>query len=329
MEVSDTFEKIHAEITGLRQSLDSLPGRLTTLVGELERFSAPAAVAEPIGETSAIPGDTAEIQNARAQLERLQDDTVVARQEYEEMIDQQREIDAKILDAKIEHDSLGSRLTTLHTEVSALETKRMQLNEGIREAEAILVRAEALREDARLIDSKREELRAMEQQTAAARRDGDGAKQLLQRLWPAWLLDGNLAPWRSELEAKAFDPASPPSFGLLFAALHGYNAALRDPDVKSLYDNLRDVGKRLYPWLKDIGKPEGEAAAIAEKWSEVINAECGGKAFVQVAIPGNPANNKWMIFTPTGGSAPDVSTVRSWCVMDSQKRPIHRAEILV
>jgi hypothetical protein len=48
-----------------------------------------------------------------------------------------------------------------------------------------------------------------------------------------------------------------------------------------------------------------------------------------VANPGTQANNKSMIFTPKGGSSPDVVSVRSWCVIDQQGRPIHRAEVVV
>jgi len=154
-------------------------------------------------------------------------------------------------------------------------------------------------------------------------------KFILNRCWPEWIKSDSLAEWNETLYYAAADPSSPPSVGLLFAALHTSNAALCDTDPKTLHDSLRDVGRRLYAWLRDLEKSDIDAANIAEKWALVINAHCTGRAEVEVAVPGHEANNQWMIFQPRGGSSPDVVSVRTWCVRDAQKRPVHRAEVTV
>lgn len=154
-------------------------------------------------------------------------------------------------------------------------------------------------------------------------------KFILNRCWPEWIKSNSLAEWYEILYHEVADPSSPPSVGLLFAALHTSNAALCDNDPKTLHDSLRDVGRRLFAWLRELDKSEIDAANIAEKWAQVINAHCTGRGEVEVPVPGCEANNQWMIFQPRGGSSPDVVSVRTWCVRDAQKRPVHRAEITV
>lgn len=154
-------------------------------------------------------------------------------------------------------------------------------------------------------------------------------KFILNRCWPEWIKSNSLAEWYEILYHALADSSSPPSVGLLFAALHTSNAALCDNDPKTLHDSLRDIGRRLYAWLRDLEKSEIDAANIAERWARVINAHCAGRGEVDVPVPGCEANNQWMIFQPRGGSSPDVLSVRTWCVRDAQKRPVHRAEVTV
>jgi hypothetical protein len=161
------------------------------------------------------------------------------------------------------------------------------------------------------------------------RKTAETDKCILSRCWPEWLKSNNLSEWRTGIETALTDASSPTSVGLLFAALHTSNAAFRDDDPKTLHDSLREVGRRLYGWLRDLGKSDEDAAIVAEKWGQAINSNCSGRGEVEIPIPGHAANNQWMIFQPRGGSSPDVVSVRTWCVRDAQKRPVHRAEVTV
>ena len=125
------------------------------------------------------------------------------------------------------------------------------------------------------------------------------------------------------------DDARSPSACLLFAALHACSASEQDPDIRSLYDSLREVGKRLYAWLRDCGHDESDCASIATLWASAINSAFVGRVEIAVPVPGHAANSLWMLFKPRGGSSPDVVSVRSWCVNDGQRRPVHRAEVTV
>lgn len=150
-----------------------------------------------------------------------------------------------------------------------------------------------------------------------------------ERIWPSWMLSPEFARWKSDLEKAVLSPTPPPSTGLLFAAVHSFNAAIRDTDAKTLIDSLRDIGRRLYSWLRDLGLSEEQCADASEEWAKAINQHCAGAAKVDIPRPGNAAEVSWMTFQPRGGSSPDVVSVRNWCVRDSQSRPAHRAEVIV
>lgn len=162
------------------------------------------------------------------------------------------------------------------------------------------------------------------------RRAGEKASVLLRSIWPQWMRDDPVAEWKARIESRIFGADAAASLGLLFAALHTYSAAVRDLDPRTLHDALRDVGRRLYAFLRESqSASETECAQVAEQWAAAINQECAGRGEVEVPVPGNAANSQWMIFQPRGGSSPDVTSVRSWCVRDAQKRPVHRAEVIV
>lgn len=216
-----------------------------------------------------------------------------------------------------------------HDQLADLEAKRRGLLDKVGEWRSMSEQADAIR----LLETERDA--ALAKATEALVRCEElrsrymVAQALLERLWPAWLETENMVEWKAEIERGVADRASSPAVGLLFAALHTCSAARHDGDPKTLHDSLRDVGRRLYAWLRDTERTDDEAASIAEKWAHAINSECEGRGEVEVPIPGHAANNQWMIFQPRGGSSPDVLSVRSWCVRDAQKRPIHRAEVTV
>jgi hypothetical protein len=266
----------------------------------------------------------------------INDDVEKAQQELDQLVLALCEKDAKLEAARNALTTteqsvieLEERKRQLATEVEALEGTRCQFQIMQQESAALEEHLRAMKSEAtglevksRIIDSREEELRIGMGQVK-------NASELLRKLWPEWLCGEGLSHWKEFIERDVFSENSLPSFSLLFAAIHNYTASLRDPDNRILLDALRDLGRRLYQWLKDFGKSEESIAEIVEAWALAINTECEERCSIQVAAPGNPANNKWMSFTPRGGSAPDVASVRSWCVSDNQGRPIHRAEVTV
>ena len=224
---------------------------------------------------------------------------------------------------------LEEQKAQLTTEVEAFERTMEQFQILQQERSAVEEHLRAMKSEEVNLEAKSRLLASREDELGIGLEQVKDAGELLRKLWPEWLCGEDLRHWKELIEKDVFSANSPPSFSLLFAAIHNYNASLRDPDNRILLDALRDLGRRLYQWLKDLGKSEESTAEVAEAWAASINAECEERCAIQVAVPGNPANNKWMSFTPRSGSAPDVASVRSWCVSDNQGRPIHRAEVAV
>ena len=291
----------------------------------------------PVSNQAAIDdGGIAPDDPAAALVADLNEQVEKAQQELDELVLALGEKDAKLEAARATLttteqtlEQLEEQKARLTTEVEAfeqtkeqfqiLQQERAEVEEHLRVLKSEEVEFEA---KSRLLTSREEGLRIGLEKVGHA-------GELMRKLWPEWLCGEDLRHWKELIEMDVFSENSPPSFSLLFAAIHNYNASLRDPDNRIFLDALRDLGRRLYQWLKDLGKSEESIAEIAESWASAINTECAERCAIQVAVPGNPANNKWMSFTPRSGSAPDVASVRSWCVSDNQGRPIHRAEVAV
>lgn len=175
-----------------------------------------------------------------------------------------------------------------------------------------------------------EELAAQQEDVARWSEAARGAEHLQEELWPEWLRSGQLSEWKDRLQIAILSGESTPSAALFFAALHGYTAATRDSDTKALHDSLRDVSRRLFTWLREQALDECEVMEVGAQWAEEINRECRSNAEIEIPILGAPATNQWMIFRPKPGmNSPDVVSVQTWCVRNSQKQPVHRAEITV
>jgi len=279
--------------------------------------------ARPVG------ADAAELAEIREQVGKAQeelDDLVLALGKKEHELTAAQEA-CQLTERSVE--GLESRKREMETAVAALEGLAAQRLSMQTEVAALQVRLASMKAEENQEQAALKELLAREEASRQAIEDARRAAELLRKLWPKWLSHAGLRTWKEALERGVFAEDSPPSFCLLFAALHSYSAAMRDPDNRILLDSLRDLGRRLYQWLKDQDQSEESIAEVVGAWAEAINGECEGKCSVQVAVPGNPANTKWMNFTPKSGSSPDVASVRSWCVIDSQGRPIHRAEVIV
>ena len=316
-----------AQITKPEPENEEAPGRPTAAAETSEEFaSVQVELAEITEQRDKAQNDRdgliAELAQHKAQIEEVKQEIVAAKAEAGNAADLKRETEVEVTRLKRDADSARDELKQLSERHGELEAE-------LTHAHALISEAEPVRRSKESVERSLAELEERRAEFEGYRQVGESALLLLERFWPEWLRAGALAEWKARIEAGAFDAASPPSFGLLFAAVHTYNAALRDSDAKTLHDSLRDVGRRLYAWLRDLGQSESDSAKLAEQWAQAINGDCVGRGEIEVPIPGNAANNQWMIFQPRGGSSPDVASVRSWCVRDAQKRPVHRTEVTV
>lgn len=295
-ETSEEFASVQVELAEITQQRDKAQSDLDALVAKLAQHE--------------------------EQLEEASQGIVAAKAEANNAADRKRETETEI--ARLKRDADSAR-----NEVKQLSDRREELDAELTQARTLVSEAEPVRRSKEAAEKALAELEERRVEFEGFRQVGENAHLLLERFWPEWLRAGALAEWKARIETGVFDATAPPSFGLLFAAVHFYNAALRDSDPKTLHDSLRDVGRRLYAWLRDLNQSDADAANVAEQWAQAINGECAGRGEIEVPIPGNAANNQWMLFQPRGGSSPDVASVRSWCVRDAQKRPVHRAEVTV
>ncbi len=245
----------------------------------------------------------------------------------EQIAKRQRETPDELAQAAAE---LCRTRTESEQEVTRLKEEIAGLNSSLTEARGLIEQADKLRQLQEENTHATAELASKSAEFEDYRRAGEKASVLLKLIWPQWMRDDSVAGWRARIESQIFGADATAPLGLLFAALHTYSAAVRDLDPRTLHDALRDVGRRLYAFLRESqSASEIECAQAAEQWAAAINQECAGRGEVEVPVPGNAANSQWMIFQPRGGSSPDVTSVRSWCVRDAQKRPVHRAEVIV
>lgn len=236
--------------------------------------------------------------------------------------------------------SLGELEESRHATLALIKKEKVdfsRLQEALNKAEKTIAdsklhaqRADELKAEAARLDALKLELKAKENDVAKWSAAAAAANCVKEKLWPDWLRAGSLAAWEEKLEAAISSGAATPAAALLFAAIHGYTAATKDSDLKLLHDSLREVSRRLFPWLKENGLDDNAVVETAGHWAAEINRECQPRAEVEIPVLGAPATNQWMIFRPRPGvNSPDVINVQTWCVRNAQKQPIHRAEISV
>jgi hypothetical protein len=260
-----------------------------------------------------------QLEEKRREIEAAAGEAANARQRAEkEMLD----AETRARDAAA---ALQAQITPLKKELEELKGQLAEDKKTVTEAAQVRLDKEQIVRDAAALAAQREKYEDYNREVQKTR-------LLLERVWPRWLHHPSLTTWRQRLETQLSAPTVTPSLGLLFAALHGCAAASRDnSDPKTLYDALREVGRRLYASLRedDENASESDCAHVAEQWAQAINVEYAGRGEVEAPLPGSAANSQWMTFQPRGGSSPDILSVRSWCVRDAQKRPVHRAEVIV
>lgn len=350
LEQADAENRKHIEtILAQRQSFPSPfnPNTSESTPSEVETL-------EPPNKKELLPPPSVqreEVPLLVATAPKLEQDTAVAQR------GNQKNITFQNLDPQ-EHEKIAAKIKVKEEELNALQEKLRRANEELIHSQAALSTQKRANEklalersdQATLLQRVKRELDQTQKNHQGAIKEYEAlmlkiekerhtfesnqlqVKDTLairERIWPPWMLSPEFAKWREDLEKSVLCLDSPPATGLLFAAIHSYNAATRDSDPKTLIDSLRDIGRRLYAWLRDRGLSEEEAADVSEEWGKAINQHCAGAATVDIPKPGNAAEVSWMSFQPRGGSAPDVISVRNWCVRDSQSRPSHRAEVIV
>jgi len=282
----------------------------------------------PSAATDAIDRESHELEDLNSRLQEKRTAMEELSHSFELRLKDVEGLESRKTGLEVEVADLESLLQKASSQLVELESKKASITEELGECRSLAEQADAihsLQGERDLLIAKESELMG---RCEELRKRNAVAQALLDRLWPAWFKADAMAEWKAEIET-GISSDSTPAAGLLFAALHSFAAALHDEDPKTLHDSLRDVGRRLYAWLRDKGITDENASTIAETWARSINHECLGRGEIEVPVPGHAANNQWMIFQPRGGSSPDVLSVRSWCVRDSMKRPVHRAEVAV
>ncbi len=316
-------------IWGKLQEVESLVANVRNEVAHLSREGGSPPVAENVSAPELSPGET-----ESPTVDETRSASAVLESEREKMQSELDEKRAELNAVKSEAEDARALLTELETETTAAQKSFVEIARQQREAEQVIAQSAQARDQLAAVEEGRaeagrklEELRAKEAEYAGYRDGHAAAQQLLARIWPAWLVTPEFSRWRVQIEDAIHAVNAPPAATLLFSALHGYNAALREAgDSRVLLDSLRELSRRLFAWLKELGQSEEEAAAVAQAWAAQINRECAGKAEVEVPLPGNPAEAGWMLFAPRTGSA-DIVSVQTWCVRDAQKRPINKAQV--
>jgi len=156
------------------------------------------------------------------------------------------------------------------------------------------------------------------------------SKDWVKSLLPKWSEEDDFSSMCAAMIADVKGGEEPQSAcaGLLATSLAGYSFALREPDDRNLADSVRDVGRRLFTWMRIRGADVSHSTELARTVAAHINKECFGRCDVEVPTPGGPAQNQTMLFQPRPGTSDQtVVTVQSWCVRGAKREVIHRASI--
>jgi hypothetical protein len=269
-----------------------------------------------------------QIEQAKAELKRL----LAANDE--QAADLERWGD-DVVKASDEHQRLKAEAVAAEVQIHRLKEEEIRILTNHAHYEAVIDRAGIAQRE---LDAREQNVSANEAELAkreqivnklAARLDG--TRYWLESLLPTWLREEGFAPWHDAMMEDAKHPSdSSTAAGLLFASLSLYTYAQRDTDARAVADALRDVGRRLFAWLKERNLGDYDASAVAQAMAEQINRECSGRCELEVPVPGSAAQNQTMLYQPRPGvSAQSVLTVQSWCVRGAKREIIHRASITV
>jgi len=269
-----------------------------------------------------------EIDQAKAELQRLN------AKNQEQAADLERWED-DIAKAILQNQRLAADAATAEVQIHRFKEQESQILDYFAQYEAAVEQAGRVQKELDIRERK-----VSENETELAQREHsfneraalqDGTRRWLERLLPTWLEEEGIAPWKDAMmeDAKHLTTSSTTA-GLLFFTLSLYTYAQRDTDARAVADALRDVGRRLFAWLKERNLGDYEASVVAQAMAEQINRECSGRCELEVPVPGSAAQTQTMLYQPRPGvSAQSVLTVQSWCVRGAKREVIHRASITV
>lgn len=310
--------------------------------GKAEPQATPAETTPTIAATPSPAKEVSAFETAPSAL--LEADVATRKEQLRELEERAAQAESRLAEADRTVAELEANRKAISDLTEREKTELARLKDARAKAEQMIQAASQHEEKAAQIDHRekeldaeatrlnqlRQELEAKAADVARWRAEADEAAHLKEKLWPDWLRAGSLAVWKEKLEDAISSGSATPVAALLFSALHGYTAATKDSDLKLLHDSLREVSRRLFPWLKENGLDEHGAVETGGQFADEINRECQSRAEVEIPALGAPATNQWMIFRPKPGvNSPDVAGVQTWCVRNAQKQPIHRAEITV
>lgn len=248
----------------------------------------------------------------------------------EEIGKRKEELDAlRDMIERTNKELLDAKEALLETEARA-SAAQIDLDECVRRENQAL-------EDRKLLEGRTLELDERESNLIEREQCADDAFELIanskdwvKSLLPKWSEEDNFSPMCKKMIADVKGSVEPQSAcaGLLATTLAGYSFALREPDDRNLADAVRDVGRRLFTWMRIRGADVSQSTELARTVAAHINMECSGRCDVEVPTPGGPAQNQTMLFQPRPGTSDQtVVTVQSWCVRGPKREVIHRASI--
>ena len=319
-------------LSGFFEKAPVMPETQSPEIKQARPEAAPAApaAAVPAPASPAVVEADLELKRRRIEVEELETRAKQAQANLNEANLSQNALEEDQKATRREMESEAAKLSALRSELSKAEELIKAAGQHKATAAQLELRKQEIDAATEKMDQQRRDLESKAADVARWSAASQEANHLKEKLWPDWLRAGSLVVWKEKLEAAISSGNATPAAALLFAALHGYTAATKDSDLKLLHDSLREVSRRLFPWLKENALNDHDAVETAGQWAAEINRECQSRAEVEIPALGAPATNQWMIFRPRPGvNSPDVASVQTWCVRNAQKQPVHRAEVTV
>jgi|GEM_PF-4400643 len=337
---------------------NALPERLRTLLAQLTKMpfqieqeldALLASSAAPPAAHQPVPPSNDAVAKVESELTELWREIEQAKSERNALTEQNDKLNAKneelasglsqcedaIAQADIQYKNLLAEGEAAKVQLQRFAEEQQQISFHRAQYQEVLERAQAAQAESQA----REQSLATAERALALREQRvneqverlEGTRYWLENLLPGWLREEGIAPWRDALmEDAQIERASSNTAGLLFATLSLYTYAQRDTDARAVADALRDVGRRLYAWLKERNMGDYDASSVAQAMAAHINRECAGRCELEVPVPGTPAQNQSMLYQPRPGvSAQSVISVQSWCVCGAKREVIHRATVTV
>ena len=321
-----------------------LPTRLAELLDQLTK--APALIEQEVRAMQQMPAATVvgdgEVPSAEGklielwqQIEQAKTELTATEAKRVSVVEDLSRWKDAVAAASKQHEQILVHVSAAQAQLQRINEEQRDLSLRRSDCEQIIAQAGQahfqLQQREQSVTEREQSLAAREQSITQLGERLEGTRFWLEHLLPSWLTEDGIVGWRDALMDDAQHPrAASNTAGLLFATLSLFTYAQRDTDTRAIADALRDVGRRLFSWLKERELGDYEASGVAQAWAERINRECDGRCEIEVPVPGTPAQNQTMLYQPRPGvSAQSVASVQSWCVRGAKREVIHRAAVTV